>query len=228
MSRETHGAPLVRCLTVWLLTTAAALAVPLGLRPELLAARRLADPAERAAIPFDALLTTAAAVALAACTLWLWAVTTLVVVQATTGRVRTVRGCPDAVRRLLLAGCGLALAATAAPAAADSTAGRPPAPDDSHAVVSGLPLPDRVEIGPSRVGRRALEAGAAEPGGVHLVRAGDTLWGIAADSLPGPSTDADISVRWHDIWAANRSAIGPDPDLIHPGTMLQLPLGKDS
>jgi hypothetical protein len=212
MSRELHGAPLVRCLTVWLLTTTAQLVLLLGLGPELHAARGLADPAQRAGIPFDALLTTVAAVVLTACALWFWAVTTLVVGQAMTGRLQSVRGCPDGVRRLVLAACGLALVATAAPAAADSSAGRPPEPDDRHAV-SGLPLPDRAAIG---------------PGVVHLVRSGDTLWGIAADSLPGSATNADIDRLWRDIWAANRTLIGPDPDLIHPGTTLHLPLWKES
>src|SRR5688500_13795299 len=139
MSRETHGAPLVRCLAVWSLTTATALVVLRSLGPELDAARALANRVTRSGVPFDSLLVSAAAVALCACTLWLWTVTTLVVVQATTGRLRSLRGCPDGVRRLVLAACGLALVATAAPAAADSTAGRPPAPDDRHAV-SGLPL----------------------------------------------------------------------------------------
>jgi hypothetical protein len=222
MSREIHGAPLVRCLTVWLLTTTAALLLLLGLGPELHAARGLADPAQRAGVPFDALLTTVAAVVLTACALWFWAVTTLVVIQAMTGRLLSVRGCPDGVRRLVLAACGLALVATAAPAAADSTAGRPPEPDDRQ-TVSGLPLPERAAIG-----QGSPEQHASEPGIVHLVRSGDTLWGIAADSLPGSATDADIDQRWRDIWAANRTAIGPDPDLIHPGTPLHLPLGKES
>lgn len=252
--------PLVRCLTVWMLTTAAVVVVPLGLAPELRAARALADPADRASVPFDALLAIAAAIALTACAVWFWVVTTLVVGQAMTGRVRSVHGCPDGVRRLLFAACGLALVATAAPAAADSTAGRPPAPDDSYAV-SGLPLPDRVAIDsgepsavepsavepgavepsavepsavqpsadkPSAVPPNAVKPGASRPGAFHLVRSGDTLWGIAADSLPGSATDAHIDQRWRDIWSANRSAVGSDPDLIRPGAVLHLPPEEES
>jgi len=224
MSRETHGAPLVRCLTVWLLTTATALLVLVGLGPELDAARALADPAAQSGVPFDSLLVTSAAVTLCVSTLWLWAMTTLLVAQAMTGRRRTLRGCPDRVRRIVLAACGLALVATAAPAAADSSAGRPPAPDDSH-VVSGLPLPDRVALGPpaSRPPRVA-----DEPGRTHVVSPGDTLWGIAAVSLPGAASDADIDRLWRDIWTGNRAEIGPDPNLIHPGTTLHLPLEKES
>jgi hypothetical protein len=207
------------------LTTATALVVLRGLGPELDAARALANRLARSGVPFDSLLVSAAAVVLCACTLWLWTVTTLVVVQATTGRVRSLRGCPDGVRRLVLAACGLALVATAAPAAADPTAGRPPTPDDRH-VVSGLPLPDRVALGPP-----ASRPPAASPAGIgrrHLVTQGETLWEIAADSLPGPASDADIDRRWRDIWAANRAVVGPDPDLIHPGTTLHLPPAKES
>lgn len=225
MSRENHGAPLVRCLTVWSLTTATASVVLLGLGPELDSARAMADPATRSGVPFDSLLVSAAAVVLCACTLWLWAVTTLVVVQAMTGRLRSLRACPDGVRRLVLAACGLALVATAAPAAADSTAGRPPAPDDRH-VVSGLPLPDRVALGPPA--SRPPGIAPAARNGTHVVSRGDTLWWIAADSLPGPAPDADIDRRWRAIWAANRTVVGPDPDLIRPGTTLHLPLEKES
>jgi LysM repeat protein len=51
----------------------------------------------------------------------------------------------------------------------------------------------------------------------YTVRAGDTLSGIAAA----------LAVRggWPALYAANRNAIGPDPDVIHPGTVLVLPGG---
>lgn len=228
MSRETHGAPLGRCLCVWLFTAVAASAVLLGLGPELAAARGLTDPVARAEVRFDALLAIAAAVALATCSLWFWAATTAVVAQALTGRLRTVRGCPDGVRRLLLVACGLALTASAtAPAVADSTAGRPPAPDDDPPV-SGLPLPDRVAVEPPASHPSAATRTVGQAGEVHVVRAGDTLWEIAAHSLPAAASDADIDRRWRDIWATNRRAIGPDPDLIHPGTTVHLPSAKES
>jgi LysM repeat protein len=49
----------------------------------------------------------------------------------------------------------------------------------------------------------------------YVVRSGDTLSGIAAE----------FAVRggWPDLYAANRRAIGPDPDIIHVGTVLVLP-----
>jgi LysM repeat protein len=49
----------------------------------------------------------------------------------------------------------------------------------------------------------------------YVVRSGDTLSGIAAK----------FAVRggWPALYAANRRAIGPDPDVIHAGTVLVLP-----
>jgi LysM repeat protein len=49
----------------------------------------------------------------------------------------------------------------------------------------------------------------------YVVRPGDTLSGIAAA----------LGVRggWSALYTANRRVIGPDPDVIHPGTVLVLP-----
>lgn len=56
-----------------------------------------------------------------------------------------------------------------------------------------------------------------------VVLRGDTLWGIAARSLPADATDADVAAavaRWH---SANVAVIGDDPDLIRPGQVLVAP-----
>src|SRR5215831_15873947 len=49
----------------------------------------------------------------------------------------------------------------------------------------------------------------------YVVRSGDTLSGIAAR----------FGVRggWPALYAANRRAIGPDPNIIHAGSVLTLP-----
>jgi LysM repeat protein len=49
----------------------------------------------------------------------------------------------------------------------------------------------------------------------YTIQAGDSLSGIAAA----------LGVRggWQALYAANRTVIGPDPDAIHPGTVLVLP-----
>src|SRR5204863_601657 len=58
----------------------------------------------------------------------------------------------------------------------------------------------------------------ARPVSRYVVRPGDTLSGIAAR----------LAVRggWPALYAANRPRIGPDPDVIRPGTVLVLPGGK--
>lgn len=56
---------------------------------------------------------------------------------------------------------------------------------------------------------------AGRPAATWTVRPGDTLSAIAAA----------LGVRggWPALYAANRAAIGPDPGLIHPGTVLTVP-----
>ena len=56
-----------------------------------------------------------------------------------------------------------------------------------------------------------------------VVRRGDTLWDIAARALGPNASVADIAASWPDWYAANRSTIGPDPDLILPGQRLRPP-----
>jgi len=61
----------------------------------------------------------------------------------------------------------------------------------------------------------AARRAAARPAGRYVVQPGDTLSGIAAR----------LAVRggWPALYAANRPRIGPDPDVIRPGTVLVLP-----
>jgi hypothetical protein len=58
----------------------------------------------------------------------------------------------------------------------------------------------------------------------HVVEVGDTLWDIAAARLvPSERTAANINRYWRQVYRANRSVVGADPDLLHPGTRLQVP-----
>ncbi|MCE7081146.1 LysM peptidoglycan-binding domain-containing protein [Streptomyces sp. ST2-7A] len=66
-----------------------------------------------------------------------------------------------------------------------------------------------------RAGAPRPAGGSRGPGGtVYVVRAGDTLSGIAA-GYPG--------VSWEEIHAANRSVIGADPGRLTPGQRLTIP-----
>jgi nucleoid-associated protein YgaU len=55
-----------------------------------------------------------------------------------------------------------------------------------------------------------------------VVRPGDSLWSLAAAADPGATT-AQVARRWPRWYAANRAVIGPDPDLLIPGTVLITP-----
>jgi LysM repeat protein len=61
----------------------------------------------------------------------------------------------------------------------------------------------------------AAGATAASAAARYVVQPGDTLSGIAAR--------LGLRGGWPALYAANRSVIGPDPDLIDPGTVLALP-----
>jgi LysM domain len=92
------------------------------------------------------------------------------------------------------------------------------------------PLFPRVKKQPSaRLGspiaahKRSLSVDADKParGGSYCVKPGDTLWSIAAIAL-GTNDPSAIARYWPRIHHANPS-IGPDPRLIFPGQLLELP-----
>ena len=162
-------------------------------------------------------------------TTWWWVLTLLVLHDVLRGR--TVRdGVPRAVRRVVLAACGLSLAGSlAAPAYAD-----PGGPD----ALAGLPLPDRTTTTSQWIGSLARErhhapeqpAAQVRPAGTGEVRVspGDSLWGLAADELGAEAAEEDVERRWREIYAANRDVVGADPDLIRPGQRLALPGTTDA
>jgi hypothetical protein len=56
-----------------------------------------------------------------------------------------------------------------------------------------------------------------------VVRRGDSLWSITARHLGPGASDAEVAAEWPRWWQANRSVIGPDPDLLLPGMRLRPP-----
>lgn len=210
-----------RCLAVWLGVTAATGAGAATALPSAAALTAAAD--------FEALLVAVAATALVGTLGWLWVVASLTVLDALRGRVRP----GGAVRRLVLAACGAALAAGVA---SPAVAGPGGAPALDEPVLAGLPLPDRAVAGdparPSRhrtpeTARSATAPAPGRPADRVQVRAGDSLWAIAAASLPADASAAAVDARWRQIYRANDAVIGADPDLIRPGQRFCLPARDD-
>ena len=56
-----------------------------------------------------------------------------------------------------------------------------------------------------------------------VVRAGDSLWRLAAEQLGPLATDADIAAHWPRWYELNRAVIGGDPHLIIPGQVFEAP-----
>lgn len=154
-------------------------------------------------------LVTSCLLALVACVVWAWLAAISVVIEACAGGVGPrIPGLPPLVRRLLLAACGVAVAAALTqPAAASGD-------DADRDSLAGLPMPDR-----------ALGAGHSPVPAARsvVVRAGDCLWSLAARDLGPGATVGAVEARWRWIYRLNRTLIGPDPDLIRPGQLLELP-----
>jgi resuscitation-promoting factor RpfA len=105
-----------------------------------------------------------------------------------------------------------------------AAAGRPPrpqAPADTRPI--GAAPPSEPSPPPATPPPAAAPA-APPPLTVVMVRPGDCLWTIAAQHLGADATNADIDRAWRAIWAANRDRIGADPNLIHPGLVLAMPV----
>ena len=227
MSREPRPAPVARCLFVWFAVTTALGALGGWLLPDLVQARAAVASAGPGGQSFDVVLVWLCEVVLLVAGSWLWVVTGLVARDAARGSDHTRRGVPLPLRRLLLAACGAALAggltAPAYAAPVDEPRGAPS--------VAGLPAPDRVTVTMHMSRLVARQAAAvtssrpteAAPPHTVLVRPGDTLWSLAADTLAPDAPDAWVTVRWQQIFRANRAVIGADPDLIQPDQRLRLP-----
>ena len=138
------------------------------------------------------------------------------------GRVRATWVCPAGVRRVLLPTLGVALAGGVPAHAVTAVQHRPDGASSTQAgLLAPLPMPDRA------LGRMREAPPQRDEAARLVVRAGDTLWGLATAQLPGGGTAADVARLVHRLHEENRSLIGPDPDLILPGQHLVLPRHLD-
>lgn len=219
-------APVWRCLVVWLTVTSA---LTTG---TLLGAQSAMAPVAPDGT-FEALLVAGSGVvALVVCP-WLGLLTTLGVLDAVRGRLTPGAGW---WRRATVLACGGAASlAVALPAhAAPPTGPAPPAAGPVH-VLDGLPYPDRPTLRSAPTDSSVViptsesHAPPSTPrrtGTTHVVRAGDTLWSITAETLrtrdgavPSPQEVAEGVALLH---ATNRDVTGPDPHLILPDQSLAL------
>ena len=143
---------------------------------------------------------------------------------------RAPRRAAPLLTRVLISGTVLGLAGTPGLASAQDVA--PPDPIQPHEV----PLLDRgdsadrsqADSSPQPPGRspereHSPPARSASTSHAVVVKAGDTLWGIAAARLPVGSTAGVIDASWRQWYRANRTTIGDDPALILPGQRLLPP-----
>ncbi len=120
----------------------------------------------------------------------------------------------------------MALPANAQPLRRDHGAGSNSAGTLHSQTLAGLPAARTRDSRSPRRGRSPLRVipvvrSETDPAQVR-VRAGDTLWAIAAHTLAPDAAPEAINDRCHELYELNRSVIGPDPDLIIPGQHLRL------
>lgn len=118
------------------------------------------------------------------------------------------------------------------PVRADAPATASPAPSPAAARVSGrLGLdpqwkPQGPVVEPGPLAARHLRAPEAETAPTEVtVRAGDSLWSLAAAALGPFASDLEVAMEWPRFYQANRAVIGENPDLLVPGQVLVLPPG---
>lgn len=156
--------------------------------------------------PFDDLLVAGATWLLGGCLCWAALIVAAAVIEGlTAGRLRATTwvGCPASLRRVLLAGLGVALAS---------------GPGSSYAAPALAVPSERSLPVPART------SGASAPtSGEIVVRPGDSLWRLADARLPTTAPTGKVADLVERLHHRNRDVIGPDPDLIRPGQRLSVP-----
>lgn len=231
MGLGTSTAPPSRCVLVWsALTGAAALLLHL-LLPSVVAGSFAGSFAGSWAGPtFEAALVRCCSLVGVAVTGWIWVTASLLTLDAARGRAVGRRGVPVAVRRVVLAACGVALTSgVLTPALAGTGTGPVDTPHTPGAeVLRGLRLPERVGVraaphpAPASTGPAAVLT-PVDPHREVVVAPDDTLWSIAAARLGPAVGDRQIATYWPRLYDANVDVVGADPDLIEPGQRLVLP-----
>lgn len=109
---------------------------------------------------------------------------------------------------------------TTTPAATTPSAPPTTLPSPQWPQILPTPRPHTVSPTPSRPRPGGPAPTATE---TETVRAGDSLWLIAARRLGSDATPQRIAASWPRWFAANASVIGADPDHLVPGEILRAP-----
>ncbi|MCU1541412.1 MAG: LysM peptidoglycan-binding protein [Arthrobacter sp.] len=100
--------------------------------------------------------------------------------------------------------------------------GAGPAPDVTQDWMPRVPA-----VAPGILAARQLRTQEPAEGLAEVtVRAGDSLWSLAAARLGPLASDVDIAREWPRLYRANREVIGDSPHLLRPGQILRLPAGE--
>jgi nucleoid-associated protein YgaU len=184
----------------------------------------------------------AAVSAVAGALLWLvalWLALGLIVTAASLlpgrlgrlGSAAAHRLTPVALRRLVAAATSTSILLSPATALATPSGGGSPAPAAATSIpavgwpTDPGPASHPVPVPPASPSAQPDAERATGPDNAGLLRvgAGDSLWSIAAHRLGPTATRAQIQREWPRWYTANRPLIGPDPNLIRPGTSLRIP-----
>ncbi len=78
---------------------------------------------------------------------------------------------------------------------------------------------------PAQGGLLVKQQRAEDPRQHHeiAVKPGDCLWSLAATQLGPAATDKQVADQWQRWYSVNRDLVGPDPDVLLPGTLLIAP-----
>jgi nucleoid-associated protein YgaU len=58
----------------------------------------------------------------------------------------------------------------------------------------------------------------------YEIQRGDSLWHISEQLWPERPSNKDVDRTWRALYEWNHTALGPDPDMIHPGQVLEIPV----
>jgi resuscitation-promoting factor RpfA len=189
-----------------------------------------------AAVGADTAATSIAGAALWLCAVWLGLALALIALASApgwlgaTGRRLTHLVVPVAAVRAIAGIAGLSISFAAIAPAAALAQPTPPGPSASSAPAWPTSPTPPTPAGTIRtlpsVPSWPISAPLPRPGSPaagHRVAPGDCLWDLAADQL-GPAARPDqITAQTQAWYAANRTVIGPDPALLHPGQLLVEP-----